>query len=114
MLLELPVGLFVVDHKHQQSLAACTLELVEVALKVVGQLHSGIVLKVCIQRSNDAVEGGFLLQLLEAPVLEESPGDSLEGSNYVQDRLVASLGEHHLAMVEMDSLTPFFVIGRLA
>ena len=114
MLLELPVGLFVVGHEHQQSLAACTLELVEVALKVVGQLHSGIVLKVCIQRSNDAVEGGFLLQLLEAPILEESPGDSLEGSNDVQDRLVASLGEHHLAMVKIDPLAPFFVVGRLA
>ena len=103
-----------VGHEHQQSLAACTLEQVEVALKVVGQLHSGIVLEVCIQRSNDAVEGGFLLQLLEAPILEESPGDSLEGSNDVQDRLVASLGEHHLAMIKMDPLAPFSVVGRLA
>ena len=57
MLLELPVSLFVVGHEHQQSLAACTLEQVEVALKIVGQLNSGIVLEVRIQRSNDAVEG---------------------------------------------------------
>ena len=45
---------------------------------------------------------------IEAPVLEKPPGDFLKGSDGVQETHIASLGEHHLAMMEMDPLAPFF------
>ena len=105
---------FMVVDKGQESLPRCSLKQVEVILEVIGQLNSLIIGEVAVQDLQNLLERVISLELLEAPVFEEPPNHATEGANYVQHALSCTLGESCLAVVDLDSLTPFTIVGRLA
>ena len=113
VLLQLAVGLFVVVDEHEQGLASLTLQQIEVALKICRKLDSGIVSKVSIEDLNDLRESIGLLEVLKCPILKQSPGESSEAANYVEDALIASFGDGHLSMIKVNPLSPFAVVTRL-
>ena len=113
MLLKLPVGLFVFGDIEQQGLAAWPLKKVEVSFKVGGELYSSIVCEVGVQSLDDAVECTISFKFFDAPVLEQPPGHTSEGTDDVEDRFTLSFGEGHLPLVKMDPLPPFAVVSGL-
>ena len=103
-----------IRHVQQQGLARGALQQIEVCFKLRGKLYLGVIGEVGIQSFDDLLEGVFFLQFVDAPILEQAPSNSSEGAHEVQHTFVGPLGQGHLPVVELDSLPPFSVIGRLA
>ena len=105
--------LMIVDD-GQESLPRCSLKQIEVVLEVIGQLNSLVIGEVAVQDLQNLLERVVSLELLKAPIFEEPPNHATEGANDVQHALSCTLGESHLAVVDLDALAPFTIIGRLA
>ena len=115
MLHQLSICFFVVIDVHEECLTWWPLQqVVEVALKVRGKLNSGVIGKFAVEDLYDLCEGICLLEILQCPVLEQPPGEACEAAHDVEDALIPTFGDGHLATIQMYPLPPFLVVARLA
>ena len=114
MLHQFSICFFVVIDVHEERLTWWPLQQVEVSLKVRGKLNSGVIGKVPIEDLYDLRKGLCLLEILQCPILEESPGEACEAAHDVEDALIPTFGDGHLATIQMYPLPPFLVVARLA
>ena len=99
---------------HEERLTWWPLQQVEVSLEVCGELNSGIIGKVPVEDLYDLRECFGLLEVLQRPVLEESPGKACEAAHDVENTFVSPFGDGHLSMIQMYPLPPFLVVTRLS
>ena len=114
MLHQLPICFFVIINVYEERLTSWPLQQVKVSLKVRKKLNSNVISKVPIEDLYNFWKGICLLEILQYPVLEESPGQAYKAPHDVQDAFIPTFGNGHLAITQLYPLSPFLIVTRLA